>query len=61
MFSSSSDGEDSDGEIVLNPLNEVDLPPVQVSTDEAVTMTAHRLALIGRGQKRHRQAFLGIC
>lgn len=54
MFSSSSDGEESDGEIVLNPLSEVDLPRVKVSTDEAVTISAHRLALIGRGQKRHR-------
>ncbi|XWS12374.1 hypothetical protein CRYUN_Cryun37aG0084400 [Craigia yunnanensis] len=59
MFSSSSDGEDSDGEIVLNPLTDVDLPPVKVSTDEAVTMTAHRLASIGRGQKRHR-IYLGL-
>ncbi|XVE88369.1 hypothetical protein DITRI_Ditri19aG0064200 [Diplodiscus trichospermus] len=57
MFSSSSDGEDSDGEMVLSPMSEVDLPPVRVSTDEAVTMTAHRLALIGRGQKRHRIYF----
>ncbi|XP_022723306.1 phospho-N-acetylmuramoyl-pentapeptide-transferase homolog isoform X3 [Durio zibethinus] len=54
MFSSSSEGEGSDGEIVLSPLSEVDLPPIEVSTDEAVTVTAHRLASIGRGQKRHR-------
>ncbi|PPR84242.1 hypothetical protein GOBAR_AA36469 [Gossypium barbadense] len=36
MFSSSSDGEYSDGEIVLNPLAEVDLPPV--SADDSVSM-----------------------
>lgn len=56
MFSSSSDGEDSDGEMVLSPLSEVDLPPVNVSTDDAVTITAHRLSMVGRGRKRHRQA-----
>ncbi|WRX25867.1 Glycosyl transferase [Theobroma cacao] len=60
MFSSSSDGEDSDGEILLNPLTEVDLPPVRVSTDDAITMTTHRLALIGRGQRRHRQVCCSI-
>lgn len=54
MFSSSSDGEDSDGEMVLSPLSEVDLPPVNVSTDDAVTITAHRLSMVGRGRKRHR-------
>ncbi|XP_022715560.1 phospho-N-acetylmuramoyl-pentapeptide-transferase homolog isoform X1 [Durio zibethinus] len=54
MFSSSSDGEDSDGEIVLNPLSEADLRPVKVSTDEAITLAAHRLTLIGRDQNRHR-------
>ncbi|OMO65683.1 Glycosyl transferase, family 4 [Corchorus olitorius] len=57
MFASSSEGEDSDGEIVLNPLTEVDLPPVKVSTEEAITRTGHRLALVGRGQRRHRQVF----
>ncbi|KAE8655325.1 Phospho-N-acetylmuramoyl-pentapeptide-transferase-like protein [Hibiscus syriacus] len=36
VFSSFSDGEYSDGEIVLNPLAEVDLPPV--SADDSVTM-----------------------
>ncbi|MBA0836590.1 hypothetical protein Goarm_008791, partial [Gossypium armourianum] len=34
MFSSSSDGEYSDGEIVLNPLAEVDLPPVSADDSD---------------------------
>ncbi|XVF25485.1 hypothetical protein REPUB_Repub13aG0216400 [Reevesia pubescens] len=59
MFSSSSDGEDSDGEIVLNPLTEVDLPPVKDSTDEAITLTARRLALVGRSPKKH-GIYLGL-
>lgn len=57
MFSSSSDGEYSDGEIVLNPLAEVDLPPV--SADDSVSMrslTSRRFSSLGRAQKKHRQA-----
>ncbi|MBA0623210.1 hypothetical protein Godav_008688 [Gossypium davidsonii] len=57
MFSSSSDGEYSDGEIVLNPLAEVDLPPV--SADDSVSMrslTSRRFFSLGRAQKKHRQA-----
>lgn len=52
---SSSDGEDSDGEIVLTPVNDVDLPTVSVSNNDALTVTAHRLATLGRGHKKHRQ------
>ncbi|TYH71131.1 hypothetical protein ES332_D05G163500v1 [Gossypium tomentosum] len=55
MFSSSSDGEYSDGEIVLNPLAEVDLPPV--SADDSVSMrslTSRRFFSLGRAQKKHR-------
>ncbi|MBA0866119.1 hypothetical protein Goshw_018065 [Gossypium schwendimanii] len=41
MFSSSSDGEYSDGEIVLNPLAEVDLPPV--SADDSFELIDFRI------------------
>ncbi|KAL5774030.1 hypothetical protein ACOSP7_011587 [Xanthoceras sorbifolium] len=51
---SSSDEEDSDGEIVLNPVTDIDLPSVSVSSDESLRVTAHRLAIMGRARKRHR-------
>ncbi|KAK0577946.1 hypothetical protein LWI29_002702 [Acer saccharum] len=51
---SSSDGEDSDGEIVLNPVTDIDLPAVSVSSDESLRVTSHRLAMMGRARKRHR-------
>ncbi|PKI67984.1 hypothetical protein CRG98_011580 [Punica granatum] len=51
---SSSDGEDSDGEVLINPVSDVELPRVKVSTNDALTMTAHRFAMIGRRRKRHR-------
>lgn len=52
---SSSEGEDSDGEIMLNPITDIDLPTVREnfrSTDDALTVTAHRLALMGRARKK---------
>ncbi|OAY25133.1 phospho-N-acetylmuramoyl-pentapeptide-transferase homolog isoform X4 [Manihot esculenta] len=51
---SSSDGEDSDGDFVLNPVSDVDLPSSSGSTNDALTVTAHRFALIGKGHKKHR-------
>ncbi|CAL1403164.1 unnamed protein product [Linum trigynum] len=51
---SSSDADSSDGEFVLSPLTDMDLPTSKVSTNDAVTLTAHRLGLIGRGHRRHR-------
>ncbi|CAI0545142.1 unnamed protein product [Linum tenue] len=51
---SSSDADSSDGEFVLSPLTDMDLPTSKVSTNDAVTVTAHRLGLIGRGHRRHR-------
>ncbi|KAK8551414.1 hypothetical protein V6N13_119881 [Hibiscus sabdariffa] len=56
VFSSSSDGEYSDGEIVLNPLAEVDLPPVSAA-DDSVTMrslTSRRYSLLVGSQKKNR-------
>lgn len=53
---SSSDGEDSDGEIFLTPMNDLDLPSVSASNNnDALTLAAHRLATIGRRRKKHRQ------
>ncbi|CAN1227385.1 Phospho-N-acetylmuramoyl-pentapeptide-transferasehomolog [Linum grandiflorum] len=52
---SSSDGDDSDGDFLLSPLTDMDLPhTAKVSTNDALTVTAHRLGLIGKGHKRHR-------
>jgi len=51
---SSSDGEDSDGEVYLTPVNDIDLPSVSASNDDAVTVAAHRFATLGRGQRRRR-------
>ncbi|XP_061374370.1 phospho-N-acetylmuramoyl-pentapeptide-transferase homolog [Gastrolobium bilobum] len=51
---SSSDGEDSDGEVFLTPVNDVDLPSVSSSNNDALTVAAHRLAILGRGRKKHR-------
>lgn len=52
---SSSDGEDSDAEFILTPVNDVELPAIRVSNNDALTLTAHRLAMLGIGRKRHRQ------
>lgn len=51
---SSSDGEDFDGDVFLTPVNDVDLPSVSASNNDALTVAAHRLATIGRGHKKHR-------
>ncbi|XP_048141416.1 phospho-N-acetylmuramoyl-pentapeptide-transferase homolog [Rhodamnia argentea] len=51
---SSSDGEDSDSELILTASSDVDLPKYKVSTNDALTITAHRFALIGRRRKKRR-------
>lgn len=51
---SSSDGEDNDGEVFLTPVNDIDLPSVSASNDDAVTVATHRFATLGRGQKKPR-------
>uniref|UniRef100_A0A803MIW5 Uncharacterized protein n=1 Tax=Chenopodium quinoa TaxID=63459 RepID=A0A803MIW5_CHEQI len=53
----SSDGEDSDGEILVTPMNDVDMPRVKrqfVTAEDALTATASRLALLGRMHKKDR-------
>lgn len=55
---SSSEGEESDGEMMLNPITDVDLPSVREKfrhNDDALTVTAHRLAMMGRARKKNRQ------
>lgn len=52
---SSSEGEESDAEIVLYPMADDDMPKVVVSTDEAFARAAHRLAMLGRKRRKHRQ------
>ncbi|KAJ6979423.1 hypothetical protein NC653_027537 [Populus alba x Populus x berolinensis] len=51
----SSDGEDSDGEYIINPVTDMELPTAKVSTNDALTLTAHRLAMIGRAPRKRRQ------
>ncbi|KAL2341143.1 hypothetical protein Fmac_009083 [Flemingia macrophylla] len=55
---SSSDGEDSDGEAFLTPVD-IDLPSVSASNNDALTVTAHRFATLGRGRTKPRSK-LGI-
>uniref|UniRef100_A0A7C8ZV48 Phospho-N-acetylmuramoyl-pentapeptide-transferase n=1 Tax=Opuntia streptacantha TaxID=393608 RepID=A0A7C8ZV48_OPUST len=53
----SSDGEDSDGEILVMPINDVDMPATKkqfVTAEDALTATAHRVAMFGKRHKRHR-------
>lgn len=56
-----SDSEESDGEIVINPVSDVDLNSSKerlVSSDDALTVAAHRFAMIGKGRKKKRQGDL---
>lgn len=57
---SSSDGEDSDGEIFLTPVNDLDLPSVSASNNDALTVAAHRFANLGRGRKKSRQVYRNL-
>ncbi|WJZ96730.1 hypothetical protein VitviT2T_015384 [Vitis vinifera] len=53
----SSDSEDSDGEIIINPVSDIDLATSNerlVSSNDALTMAAHRFAMIGKGRKKNR-------
>lgn len=59
-----SSGEDSDGEFVVTPVADIDLPAITVAADDARTVTAHRLAMLGRQRKKHRQVcylFIAHC
>ncbi|XP_021834302.1 phospho-N-acetylmuramoyl-pentapeptide-transferase homolog [Prunus avium] len=50
----SSGGEDSDAEFVVTPVADIDLPVITASTDESLTVTARRFALLGKQRKKHR-------
>ncbi|KAF6167523.1 hypothetical protein GIB67_031724, partial [Kingdonia uniflora] len=57
----SSSGEESDTELVINPIGDVDLPSISDrfdSSDRALAVTAHRFALLRRSHKTNRQATL---
>ncbi|PIN23443.1 Phospho-N-acetylmuramoyl-pentapeptide-transferase [Handroanthus impetiginosus] len=59
---SSSEGEESDGEIILQPITDVDLPTPKerfLPSDDSITVTAHRLATLGRTRRR-RKTIYGI-
>ncbi|KAI3456019.1 hypothetical protein Pfo_012682 [Paulownia fortunei] len=59
---SSSDGEGSDGEIILQPITDVDLPTSKeqfLPSDDSITVTAHRLATLSRTRKK-RKTIYGI-
>ncbi|XP_058196137.1 phospho-N-acetylmuramoyl-pentapeptide-transferase homolog isoform X3 [Rhododendron vialii] len=54
---SSSEVEESDGDDLLNPVSDIDLPTVRepfLETNDALTGTAHRLAMITRGRRKSR-------
>ncbi|GAB4829357.1 hypothetical protein Ancab_019028 [Ancistrocladus abbreviatus] len=54
---SSSEGEESDGEILVTPINDVDMPNIKkefINAEDALTVTAHRLAMLGRRHKKYR-------
>ncbi|KAG6583919.1 Phospho-N-acetylmuramoyl-pentapeptide-transferase-like protein, partial [Cucurbita argyrosperma subsp. sororia] len=50
----SSDGDDSDSDMMLNPVSDIDLPTVSVQHDDALTVAAHRMAMLSRGRQKHR-------
>ena len=53
---SSSDSENSDTEFLVTPVTEVDLPTSSVSSNkDALNVATHRLGMVGRGHRKHRQ------
>ncbi|KAL4561746.1 hypothetical protein LXL04_033920, partial [Taraxacum kok-saghyz] len=54
---SSSEGEESDGDIVLNPITDVDIPTSREEfhePDDDDAISAHKIARIGRSRRRNR-------
>lgn len=54
---SSSEGEESDGDVILNPINDVDIPTSSEKfrqPDDALTISAQKLARMGRSRRRNR-------
>lgn len=57
---SSSEGEDSDGDVFLQPITDVDLPTSKerlLPSDDSITVTAHRLATLGSPRKRRKTVY----
>ncbi|CAN4080193.1 unnamed protein product [Withania somnifera] len=57
---SSSEGEDSDGDIILQPITDVDLPTAKEQLypgDDSVTTAAHRLSMLGGAYKRKKTKY----
>ena len=51
----SSDEEDSDAEILVTPIDNVGMPTIKkqfVTTNDALTTMANRLAMLGKGHKK---------
>lgn len=51
----SSSDEDSDGDVLLQPITDVDLPTPKDNfpmTDDTITLTAYRFAVLGKAQSR---------
>ncbi|XP_031131323.1 phospho-N-acetylmuramoyl-pentapeptide-transferase homolog isoform X1 [Ipomoea triloba] len=54
---SSSEGEESDGEIALQSVSDVDLPTTKEKSypaNDSITVTAHRLTMLGRTRRRRK-------
>ncbi|XP_071720035.1 phospho-N-acetylmuramoyl-pentapeptide-transferase homolog isoform X2 [Rutidosis leptorrhynchoides] len=54
---SSSEGEESDGDIILNPITDVDIPTSSEryrQPDDVLTATAQKLTMMGRSHRRNR-------
>ncbi|XP_073048226.1 phospho-N-acetylmuramoyl-pentapeptide-transferase homolog [Primulina eburnea] len=54
---SSSDSDNSDGEIILQPITDVDLPTSKerlLPADDAIAVTAHRLGMLSRARKKRK-------
>lgn len=53
----SSDGDNSDGEIILQPITDVDLPTSKerlLPAYDAIAVTAHRLGMLSRARKKRK-------
>ncbi|PHU25942.1 Phospho-N-acetylmuramoyl-pentapeptide-transferase -like protein [Capsicum chinense] len=57
---SSSEGEDSDGDVILQPITDVDLPTPKEQlypSDDSVTTATHRLSVLGTAYKRKKTKY----
>ena len=57
---SSSEGEDSDIDLLLNPTGDIDLPTSRdhlETPDAAMTVAAHRFATMHKGRRKKRWKF----